>query len=175
MIARFDPLKDIENFIKTSSIIKNKNFDIMFILIGNGNNQNNKILNNWLLKYDMKFNLTLIDHIDDVISYYSALDIFVLSSLSEALPNVLIEAMSMSLPCVVTDVGDNSLILKSKSFIVPSQDSNLLANSILKLIEMTPDARSIIGENNRNLVIEKYDISVISNLYRNIYLKYDQN
>ena len=66
----------------------------------------------------------------------SAADIFVLPSLSEGFPLVLVEAMASGLPVIATNVGGLPEIVKEgeTGFLVPSQDSKQLAQRIIRLI-----------------------------------------
>ena len=53
----------------------------------------------------MKKHVTLPGHIDDTPAFLNSLDLFVLSSDSEAHPNALSEAMACGLPCIASRVG----------------------------------------------------------------------
>lgn len=72
--------------------------------------------------------------IDEVYSHSS---FFVMSSLYEGFPLVLVEAMNCGLPCVSFDItGANSIIDNGKNgFLVPDNDINALAEACIKLIE----------------------------------------
>lgn len=64
-------------------------------------------------------------------------DLFVLPSYIENSPNVLCEAMSLGLPCIATDVGGVSSILKDgeTGFLVPSNDPYCLAGKIGEIVQ----------------------------------------
>jgi glycosyltransferase involved in cell wall biosynthesis len=49
--------------------------------------------------------MELCGHVFDMNAFFEQLDVFVLSSLREGLPNVLLEAMAMELPIVATRCG----------------------------------------------------------------------
>ena len=64
--------------------------------------------------------------------YFSALDLFVLSSRSEGTPMVLLEAMGAGLPVIATDVGGVSDLVRpdSDGWLVPPEDPGALADSL---------------------------------------------
>ena len=67
---------------------------------------------------------------------YSHSSFFVMSSLYEGFPLVLVEAMNCGLPCVSFDIiGANSIIDNGKNgFLVPDNNINALAEACIKLI-----------------------------------------
>jgi glycosyltransferase involved in cell wall biosynthesis len=86
---------------------------------------------------------------EDVYSWYGRASIFVLPSLSEGFPNVLVEAMGQGLPCISfdCDAGPRDIISHGvDGFLVPVSDEMELANSILSLIS-DEGLRKLIGEN----------------------------
>lgn len=68
---------------------------------------------------------------------YSRSSFFVMSSLYEGFPLVLVEAMNCGLPCVSFDItGANSIIDNGKNgFLVPDYDTDTLAGACMKLME----------------------------------------
>ena len=87
---------------------------------------------------------------------YNALDVLVLTSRSEGLPNVLGEAMACGVPCVVTDVGDSkSIISKSQYCRVVDVDDCVqlsemieqVANYVHSHVDINGEIRRVIEEN----------------------------
>jgi glycosyltransferase involved in cell wall biosynthesis len=72
---------------------------------------------------------------NEVADFLSALDIFVLPSLSESMPNALLEAVCMGLPAIGSEVGAVPEILASCGLLVPPGDVPALASALRALAE----------------------------------------
>ena len=60
----------------------------------------------------------------------NGLDIHILTSKSEAFPNVVVEAMACKTPCIATNVGDCSSIIGDTGWLAPPQNPIKLARVI---------------------------------------------
>ncbi|HEY4504602.1 MAG TPA: glycosyltransferase [Candidatus Paceibacterota bacterium] len=85
-----------------------------------------------------KTSLILAGQVSEASRYLKAFDIFVLPSLKEGLPYVLLEATQASLPIVATNVGGIPDILGDKSILVPPKDVTALANALRQTIDQLP-------------------------------------
>jgi glycosyltransferase involved in cell wall biosynthesis len=72
---------------------------------------------------------------NDVADFLSALDIFVLPSLSESMPNTLLEAVCMGLPAIGSAVGAVPEILASCGLLSPPGDAPALARTMRSLAD----------------------------------------
>ena len=79
------------------------------------------------------------------------------------------EAMSYSLPCVVTEVGDNSKLVKNKinGFIHKMKDINGISNALKSLI-LNFDLRNEYGRNSHHIITQEYGIGRFTNDYLKI-------
>jgi glycosyltransferase involved in cell wall biosynthesis len=79
--------------------------------------------------------ITFLPHTSDIGRYFEAIDLLALPSLSEGLPNVLLEAMSHSLPVIATAVGAVPTVLKSgcNGLVVPPHDPGRLGEALRQL------------------------------------------
>ncbi|WP_197231908.1 glycosyltransferase [Novipirellula artificiosorum] len=99
----------------------------------------------------------LMGHVIDPRIMLQAADIFVLSSISEGLPNVLLEAMALETPIVATRIGGVPRLLGEGQYgvMVDPGNRDALADAIHDLAN-DPDRRSAFAAAARNHVIEEF-------------------
>ena len=169
VVGRFDPLKDFHNFVTAASYVSLKCANVKYLMIGRGNEWSNPTLCDWIERSGLIDKFYLAGQKNDITYYFSALDIFCLSSVSEGFPNVVVEAMAMQLPCVVTSAGDAAEILGDNGFIVPVKDSMALADALLRMRYLDPKIRKNLGVRGAEKVRTEYGIEKISRKYEEIY------
>ena len=104
-------------------------------------------------------NVTLTGSRQDIPEILGLLDIFTLPTFThEGLPRSILEAMSMSLPIVTTDIrGCREAVVHGKNgLIVPPKNSDELANALKKLLS-NPQLRLAYGEKSREIVEAQYN------------------
>lgn len=93
-------------------------------------------------EHTIEADIFLLGHRDDVPEILSLMDIFVLPSYREGMPVSLLEAMSMGLPVIATDIrGCREEITPTTGILVPMQDAQALADAMLQLITDPPKAK----------------------------------
>jgi glycosyltransferase involved in cell wall biosynthesis len=168
LIARYHPIKDHEGFLRAAVSVAKKRSDVVFLLAGTGvTDQNEKLLE--IIPSDMQSQFMLLGERSDVEELYSAMDAFCLSSLSEAFPNVLGEAMASSLPCITTDVGDAAFIVGETGQVVQPGDPAALAGSMLGLLEKTGEERARLGQAARDRIEENFSLDRVVEMYVALY------
>jgi len=109
-------------------------------------------------------------HRDDVPAILATSDVFVLSSESEASPNVIIEAMAAGLPVVASNVGGiPELVTEAVTgHLVPPADPNALASAILDLLDH-PDRAIAFGEAARARIEQQYSFDRMVAQFESLY------
>lgn len=81
--------------------------------------------------------ITFAGQVSDVQPFYAAADVFVLPSLSEGSPNVLLEAMAAEVPIVATAVGGVPEIVadEESALLVPPKNPQALATAIDRVLQ----------------------------------------
>ena len=116
-------------------------------------------------------NVTLTGERQDIPELLGLLDIFTLPTFSpEGLPRSIVEAMSMTLPVVTTDIrGCREAVLHGKTgLIVPPCDSEQLAKALATLLS-NPKLRQTYGEASRERVETEYDEEIVFKRLREYY------
>lgn len=131
---------------------------VKLIVVGEGEEGNN--LKNLAESLDLTDNIIFAGLRDDVEKILPMAEIFVLPSLWEGMPNVLLEAMNAGNPVIATKVGGiPELVLHGKTgILVPPNDSNALAKAIVNLLHHKLQAKKM-GEAGRTRVEEHFTIS----------------
>jgi glycosyltransferase involved in cell wall biosynthesis len=95
----------------------------------------------------------------DIPHVLSCIDIFVLPSLHEGMPNVILEAMAAGLPVVATNVGGTPEVVVDgeTGFLVPPRDPKALADAIVRLIN-DPELRKRFGQAGRERIEKHFTI-----------------
>jgi len=95
----------------------------------------------------------------DIPQLLAAADIFVLPTLTEALPTVLAEAMAAEKPIIAGEVGGVPEMVDDgrNGLLVPPADSRALTEACVKLLENPQRAREM-GRVGRQIVAERFDI-----------------
>jgi glycosyltransferase involved in cell wall biosynthesis len=98
----------------------------------------------------------------DLQPFFRRADVFVLSSIYEAMPNVVLEAMAAGLPVVATRVGGLAELVTpgENGWLVPPQDPAALAAALTKLLSET-ETRQRFGHAGRRRVAQGFSLEVM--------------
>jgi glycosyltransferase involved in cell wall biosynthesis len=131
IVARLDPMKDHPTFLKAAALLAQRHKDVRFICVGDGPAKYRDALRTLSTKMGLSDRLIWASACQEIECLYNALDVLVSSSAyGEGCSNVLSEAMACGVPCVATDVGDNSLIVSTAGMVVPPSDARVLADAV---------------------------------------------
>jgi L-malate glycosyltransferase len=119
---------------------------------------------------DMKRRVTFCGRTTDPARHYQAMDVFALSSDTEQMPLVLLEAMATGLPVVCTNVGDCSQMVSpdNQNWVVPWNDEVAYARALKELV-MSPELRTRLGATNRSHCLATYSLDKMLDSYLELY------
>jgi glycosyltransferase involved in cell wall biosynthesis len=110
-----------------------------------------------------------LGHVEDVPALLRSIDVFVLSSDTEQMPNSLLQAMAAARPVAGVDVGDVKIIVspENRSLIVPREDEDALTSALSALIA-DPARREKLGRINQEHIKAHYGLDGMVGAYRDL-------
>ena len=170
MVGRFHAQKDHEMLVRAASYIQQEIPDVHFILCGDNVTWDNEELSLWIKEEKLIGHFHLLGRRSDIPRITSSFDIAVLSSsFGEAFPNVIGEAMSCGVPCVVTDVGDAATIVGDTGRSVPPKEESAFAEACVSLLKLPDEERKALGRAARERIVENYSLPAIARRYEALY------
>jgi glycosyltransferase involved in cell wall biosynthesis len=163
-IANFRYEKGYDFYIRTIGKYLKEFKNVLFVWIGRGRLK--PFLEDALRSYGCLDKVMMLEYVEDVRPYLYCSDIFVLSSREEGMPRALMEAMSMSLPCVATKVGGIVEVIENgKSGLIENfNDVDGFGEKIAALIE-NRELRTEIGLEARKRIVSEFDMRRIAGKY----------
>jgi glycosyltransferase involved in cell wall biosynthesis len=172
LFARFHPMKDQAGFLKAAAIVNARHGNTHFVMAGNGIDPDNRILTDQARELGISDCVHYMGPRKDIEQILPALDIYCQSSAyGEALPLILLEAMSCEVPVVTTAVGDAAAVVGGTGLTVNPQDPAALATALCSLTEAGNEARKVLGKAARERVIRHYSLETSVEMYLAVYRK----
>jgi glycosyltransferase involved in cell wall biosynthesis len=133
-VGRLDPVKGLDDFIAAAAIV-HQTIPIQVVLVGEGKDRDR--LNRLAAQRDLADRVHLTGRRSDTASLLRMADLFVFPSLTEGMPNALLEAMAAGLPIVATDVPGNRDLIEGgeNGLLVPARQPRHLADAIAMLLK----------------------------------------
>ena len=173
-VGRLVPVKNhrllIESFLDVKKIFPNAHLAIR------GQGPLEPSLHSYAASRGIAESLSILPATPDVSKFFSALDIFVLPSLSEGLPLTLLEAMASALPVIAASVGGIPEVIEDEEdgYLFQSGSSSELTEKIVRIIE-NPETAASMGVRGREKIFrnfgEKRFIDQIESIYLDILKK----
>jgi glycosyltransferase involved in cell wall biosynthesis len=156
LVGRFHPDKDHGSFLAAAAGVRRRHPRAKFVLCGEGVTPENRQLTAWAQQSGVRDACRFLGPRDDVPRLAAALDVAVCSSLTEAFPRAVGEAMACGVPCVVTDVGDVAHLVGNTGRIVAAGDVAGLAAAVHEVLALDEGARGALGRLARERVAQNF-------------------
>jgi glycosyltransferase involved in cell wall biosynthesis len=168
--GRLSPEKNYSGLIDAAQIVAKHNDNVFFIVFGEG-----------VLRPELKSKITLAGLSErfflpgfraDLQALLQQIDIFVLPSFTEGLPNVVLEAFAASKPVVATAVGGVPEVVENEvsGFLTDPHQPEFMAKCILRLAE-DPKLRQAMGESGLVYVNKNFTFEQQTEQYEKLYLR----
>lgn len=157
IVGRLDPLKGHEVFLEAAARARQRAPAFRFVLVGPPPGPGRERLAQSEPAAALDERLVWAGPVEDMAAIYPALDLLCLSSHSEGLPNVVLEAMACGVPAVVTDVGDAAVAVGDTGVVCPPGDADALADGLVAMHERLR-AEPDLGARARMRIVEEYSL-----------------
>ena len=163
MVANIHPVKDHATLLKAWAVVVKRmaGFRVvpMLLLAGradSGVNELQQLASDLCLGDRVKF----LGKVDDVYGLLGASDLYIQTSISEGVPNAVLEAMAVGLPVVGTDIAGIRAALGPLgiTFLAPVGDSLAIAGNICQLFE-NADLRVATGKMFQERIAAEFTLS----------------
>jgi glycosyltransferase involved in cell wall biosynthesis len=168
MVANLRPVKGIDILIRAAALVVQEDPGVEFVVVGEGPQRRE------LERLVGELGLTGRFHLpgiwDDIPAFLATLDIAVLTSRAEGMPNAVLEYMAAGRPVVASAVGAIPHLIdpERSGVVVPPGDPESLATGLKRLLS-APGNMPLFGETGRHLVRERYDRPSVSRRFSEIW------
>lgn len=156
--ARIDPLKDIETLIRAAAHVRQAQPEVQFLVYGAPSSPEyyRQCLD---LRSSLGLDQTVLfpGHSGSPWEVYNQGDVVALTSISEAFPYSVIEAMSCGRPVVASDVGGVREALEGCGMLVRPREAEAFGESIVALLR-DADTRFQMGQDARDRVLNTFTL-----------------
>lgn len=171
-VARFHPMKDHASMFRTARKVVDAMGGVRFVFAGWQMSPDNPEVAALLKGLNLDAHVILLGERRDVRRIMTAFDLAVSSSAwGEGFPNVVGEAMAAGVPCVVTDVGDSAHVVGAFGRVVPPADSGALADAVLDMLALEPEAYAHIAAESRKRMATLFSLDQVGAAYLDLYRK----
>jgi glycosyltransferase involved in cell wall biosynthesis len=142
-VANLRPVKGLDHLVSAARLVCAKHPDVTFEVAGEGEARG--LLERQIQDAGLEGRFLLRGSLSDVPRFLQSLEIAVLSSLAEGMPNAVLEYMAAARPIVVTSVGATSQLISDgvEGLLVPPGDARALAGAIEQLLQSPERARNL--------------------------------
>ena len=160
VVGRLDPMKGHSTLLRAVAQMAHLKPNARFVCIGGGSSTYLDQLTALTRELNLEELVRWIEPQREIESAYRRFDLLCLpSSYSEGFPNVVGEAMACGVPCIVTDVGDSSLIVGDTGWVVPAGDHKALGRALLHALQLPREGRMALGRRARQRIEADFSLA----------------
>ncbi|MGA7794142.1 MAG: glycosyltransferase family 4 protein [Candidatus Acidiferrales bacterium] len=166
--GRLVPQKGMEYFLRAARDVLEDFPNVIFKVIGSGPERKN--LEQMAVDLEVSQNVIFAGESTDMPGAYASMDVFVLASIDEGMPMVILEALASKRAVVATRVGavPNLVIHEKTGLLVAPKDIQALKRAILRLLN-DASLRSELGNNGEALVKRGHSCDFMAQNYLQLY------
>jgi glycosyltransferase involved in cell wall biosynthesis len=163
--------KGLLEFAEASKLLKEKYPKVDFKILGDYYEHNSSgITPEQMNTWEEGFGVEYLGRTDNVENFMKYADCVVLPSYREGLSKVLLEASSMGIPIITSDVpGCKDVVVNGETgFLCSVMDVASLALQMEKMLLLSDNRKALMGQNARNRALLFFDENIVINEYRKV-------
>ncbi|MDD2986282.1 glycosyltransferase [Flavobacterium sp.] len=169
-VANLVPLKSIEDIMKAMHLLDKE--DIEFTILGDHHNEYGHYLQDLAKTLKIHHQVFFLGKQLDIKQFLNEADLYIIPSQREGLPVALLEAMSMALPVLGSDIDGIRYVLDDFPDLLFEQgNEKKIAEKILYFYKMSPEERNALGQTIRAYCIKHFSMEVFIQKHEELYLK----
>ena len=168
-VARFHANKDHLTFLKAATIVLKQRPDARFLICGEPQTISSAQVQHDIDSSGLTDAAQLVELQSDIVPLNCAFDVATCSSITEAFPNVIGEAMSCGVPCVSTDVGDAAMIIGETGRVVPAQEPQQFAEALLEILQLPVVNRRQLGAAARRRIVNNFELTHATGMFLDLW------
>jgi glycosyltransferase involved in cell wall biosynthesis len=170
LVAYLRPEKNIETFLRAAAIVRERIPDAHFVVVGDGPER--KKLESLTDELQIRDAVHFAGLCPDVREWVRAIDVLLLTSICEAFPVSLLEAMACGKPVIATGVGaiPEMIVPGQTGFLTRPRDHAGVADAICNLLR-DPAAAHAMGRRGRRKVEDHFSLDSMVRGYKDLFLR----
>ena len=175
MVARMEPPKDQALLIRAWAEALKKNAALHLVMVGDGTARAG--LETLAKELGIERHVSFMGIRKDVNAFMSMADFFLLITIMEGLPLVILEAAAASLPVIASITGGiPEAVMEGRSgFLVRPGDLAQLTETIGMMGSLAPAGRAAMGAAGREMAVTRFDLDVVVQRWLAIYAEVMKN
>ncbi|AZN43302.1 glycosyltransferase [Paenibacillus albus] len=172
-VGRFTEAKDYPTLLRAWEIVLRSHEGVL-LLAGDG--PDHGAIRELAKELKIEEHVRFLGVRKDIPQLMNAANAYVMSSLWEGMPMVLLEASASELPIVATDVGGNREVVRDgvSGYLSESANFRKLAEQMLRMMELGAEERESMGRNSREYVMRNYEMEAVISRWEDIYSEYNR-
>ena len=173
-VARITYDKDLPTFYSVAREVASRVPNVTFVIVGDGYGDELERARKEVAGLGLERLVRFTGHRNDLHDVYVSFDLFLMTSLTEGMPNTLLEAMALGVPSVSTAVGGVPELLEHGrgGFLAPVGDASGLAGHVVEMLK-DRDLRKRCGDACRKRIEDSFSFARRVRILEDYYAWFD--
>ena len=175
IVGNMNPFKGYEYFLPAADLIRQEYRKVKFLIVGKRLDTHERYwqkIDSLINDLDLRRDIVMTGHRTDVSRLLNVMDVFIISSILEAAPIVVLEAMACARPIVATAVGGVPELIGNENagVLIPPREAEAIAKATLDILNNAKQADEM-AKNAQKRVTEYFDVKICAKRHEEIYRK----